>query len=374
TDLLIGFDQQRNFERFGLAPHRERLPGREAAERYPRLMVLGQPGAGKTVFLRSLAIACARGEFLPQSFPVLVNLPNLHFEATDFSLSQYLQFELGLGHSLQAERVLNAGKLLLVLDGIDELPEQPRRHIQQQIRDFVLKYSNNHFILSSHTQLTDYSFPTFEYVEVAALSDEQIADFSNVWFSASVPDPDQAERQTQEFLSRLRSPEASKIAAIAVTPTLLSFACFVYSELRILPLQLYDLYEYCLNFLLDIPPQADAETQAAVYNDLDLQRRYELMSHVAISTFERAEFFFTKRQLLRLIAEYLMHYGQAQGDREQLLQRSRLVRHAFTKHYKLLSERAPPALLLCSPESARVSGGAGYSRPLSARKSRRAFQ
>jgi len=343
TDLLLGFDQQRNFERFGLAPRGDRLPGLEAAARFPRLMVLGRPGAGKSTFLRSLAIACARGEFLPDSFPLLLDLSSLHRDESpvDFSLHDYVQGELGLSHSLHAERILNSGRLLLILDAIDELPERLRRHIQQQIRDFVLRYSNAHFILSSHTQLTDYSFPTFEYVEIAELSDEQIADFSRVWFAATMPDAKEAERQTQGFLLRLRSPEASKIAAVAVTPTLLSFACFVYSELRILPLQLFDLYEYCLNFLLDVPPQLDSLAYTTAYEDLDLQQRYELMSHLAIATFERSHFFFAKRELLQHIAEYLQQYSDEPGDRDLLLHRSRAALRTFAKHYKLLAERAP---------------------------------
>ena len=344
TDLLVGFDQQRNFERFGLAPQGERLPGLEAAARYPRLMVLGRPGAGRSTFLRSLAIACARGEFLPDSFPVLLDLPSLHREELppEFSLQDQVQLELGLSHSLHAERVLGSGKMLLILDGVDELPEKLRRLVQHQIRDFVLRHSNDRFVLSCHTQLTDYSFPTFEYVEIAELSDEQITDFSRVWFSASIPDPDESERQTQAFLLRLRSPEAQKIAAVANTPTLLSFACFVYSELQILPLQLYDLYEYCLNFLLDVPPALDALAKQTAYEELDLQRRYELMSHVAIATFEKAHFFFAQQELVQRIAEYLAVCSNAETlTGETLLHQSYAILRAFTKHYKLLAERAP---------------------------------
>ncbi len=344
TELLIGFDQQRNFERFGLAPRQERLSGLAAAARFPRLMVLGRPGAGKSILLRSLATACARGDFLPESLPLLIHLPDLLGDqlSAQFSLAQYIQEELGLSHSLQAERVLNCGRLLLLLDGLDELPEQFRRQLQQQVRDFALKYSNNRFVISSHTQFTDYSFPTFEYVEIAELSDQQVAEFSRVWFAASASNPEQVERQTQGFLSRLRSPEASKIAAVAVTPTLLSFACFVYSELRILPLQLYDLYEYCLNFLLDLPPQADGLARATAYGELDLQQRYELMSHVAIATFEQSQFFYAKRPVIRVLAAYLDPHSQPPADAQVLLlARSRAALRAFAKHYKLLAERAP---------------------------------
>lgn len=54
TQLMKGLDLE-NFDRFGLSKITEnRVPGKEAVERYSKLMILGKPGAGKTTFLTGL--------------------------------------------------------------------------------------------------------------------------------------------------------------------------------------------------------------------------------------------------------------------------------------------------------------------------------
>ena len=45
-----------------------RVPGIEAVKRYSKVMMLGKPGAGKTTFLKYLAMQCIDGGFLSDSF------------------------------------------------------------------------------------------------------------------------------------------------------------------------------------------------------------------------------------------------------------------------------------------------------------------
>ena len=49
----------------------------EAIQRYHRLVVLGQPGAGKTTYLTHLAYMCARRERLPGYTPIFLRLRDL---------------------------------------------------------------------------------------------------------------------------------------------------------------------------------------------------------------------------------------------------------------------------------------------------------
>jgi predicted NACHT family NTPase len=54
----------KNFDRFILGTVRqERIPALEAVERHDKLMILGKPGAGKTTFLKWLALQCNGGKF-----------------------------------------------------------------------------------------------------------------------------------------------------------------------------------------------------------------------------------------------------------------------------------------------------------------------
>jgi len=74
NELLQDCDLE-NFDRFLLGQVRhERVPGLEAVERHNQLMILGKPGAGKTTFMKRLAILCNQGKFQPQRVPIFVTL------------------------------------------------------------------------------------------------------------------------------------------------------------------------------------------------------------------------------------------------------------------------------------------------------------
>jgi predicted NACHT family NTPase len=79
------------FERFCLGDVRERrVPGLEAVEQFSKLMILGKPGAGKTTFLKHLAIQCIGGKFQSDRVPVFITLKD--FAETDGkpSLLEYI--------------------------------------------------------------------------------------------------------------------------------------------------------------------------------------------------------------------------------------------------------------------------------------------
>ncbi len=74
TELMQDADPEQ-FERFCLGNVRERrVPGLEAVETFSKLMILGKPGAGKTTFLKHLAIQCIAGKFQAERVPVFVTL------------------------------------------------------------------------------------------------------------------------------------------------------------------------------------------------------------------------------------------------------------------------------------------------------------
>lgn len=63
------------FDRPGLGKiTQERVSGLEAVKNHFKLMVLGKPGAGKTTFLKYIAIQCNSGKFLANLVPIFISL------------------------------------------------------------------------------------------------------------------------------------------------------------------------------------------------------------------------------------------------------------------------------------------------------------
>ncbi len=110
-----------NFDRIGLGPRLDerRIPGIEAVESFDKLMVWGQPGSGKTTFLKYLAIQCSEGEFESHIVPIFVTLED--FASADGlpDLLTYIQQQYNRVKETEVTELLKKGKVLVLLDGLE---------------------------------------------------------------------------------------------------------------------------------------------------------------------------------------------------------------------------------------------------------------
>jgi predicted NACHT family NTPase len=143
-----------NFDRLGLSNVREaQVPGLEAVARYSKLMVLGKPGAGKTTFLKSLAIQCIQGYFQKERIPIFIELKVFTRNAKspgEFSLLNYINQELCVCDvsEQQIEKLLHQGRFLILLDGLDEVKADVGDKVLTEVSDFSRKYFRNQFVIT----------------------------------------------------------------------------------------------------------------------------------------------------------------------------------------------------------------------------------
>ncbi|MGC1245418.1 MAG: NACHT domain-containing protein [Spirulinaceae cyanobacterium] len=93
-----------NFERLGFGKVKEeRVAGLEAVKRHSKLMVWGKPGAGKTTFLKYLAMQCLIGELQAELVPLFITLKEFAEKERQPNLLTYIiqQFDNSPETSLQ---------------------------------------------------------------------------------------------------------------------------------------------------------------------------------------------------------------------------------------------------------------------------------
>ncbi|MEG4199646.1 NACHT domain-containing NTPase [Microcoleus sp. Pol12A5] len=346
SDLLRGFNPDAdNFNRLGLGKVRQkRVPGLDAVKSHSKLMVLGKPGSGKTTFLKHLAIQCDRAKFEANKIPIFIPLKTFA-EIPNLDLLEYISDEFascGVEARSQTEFVLSQGRGLILLDGLDEVPESDSDAVVRQIRQFVQKYYNNQFIITCRIAASKYRFhdEAFTCVEVADFNCEQTAAFAKNWFAAFSQNIEAGKALASQFVEKLKLQKNQQILELAVTPILLNLTCLVFQAKADFPSNRAKLYEEGLELMLRKWDETRGIQRDEVYRDLNLCRKKHLLAFVAAITFERGDYFFEKNQIQQVIADYLANLPDATTDRVQLEMDSEVVLKAIEAQHGLLVERA----------------------------------
>lgn len=346
-ELEAVWENQGLNDRFGgLGRSIERLSGLDVAQNHPRLMVLGKPGAGKTTFLKSLAMQCITGEFAADKVPFFVTLKDFAGDPKSPGLVDYLAKSVSsmkkkplskkLGQITPVEIVeslLHSGHSFILLDGLDEVCQENTTRIIREIRNAVDQFDKSSFIITCRIAAKEYVFERFTEVEVADFDEQQIATFAENWFRAK---DDFARAAT--FIQRLQ--QNNPIRELASNPLLLTLLCLVFGESGEFPNRRADLYEDGVKILLKKWDATRNIQRDELYKKLDVQRREDLLSSVAFETFWRGERILKQRDIERYIAYFLQHLKDVDPDPEMLRADSEAVLKSIEAHHGLLVERA----------------------------------
>ena len=323
-----------DFERPGLGRISEdRVLGLEAVKQHSKLMVLGKPGAGKTTFLKHIAMQCSLGEFQSNRVPLFITLKDFAETEQQPSLLKYISGEFatyGVTDSAVTEQLLNHGKALVLLDGLDEVRKTDEERVLQEIRNFAAKFHDNNFVITCRIAARDYILEEFTEVEVADFDDEQIATFATKWFVDKDP------IKGKKIIKKLK--ENHPIRELATSPLLLTLVCLMFEELAEFPSNRTELYKEGLDILLKKWDGKRNIEREQAYKKLSLQQKEDLLSQIARITFERGEYFFSQKEVEQQIADYICNLTINTNIELQL--DSEAVLKSLEAQHGLLVERA----------------------------------
>jgi formylglycine-generating enzyme required for sulfatase activity len=253
-----------------LVEREERQPGdlKTLVSRHPRLLILGDPGSGKTTFVKYAALMLMRGQgqaglglagdWLPIVVPIWAYAQAL--ERDEQAIIDYLPeyfWDRGLPKlGPLFLRTLANGEALVLLDGLDEVrrPEQ-RAAIVMRVHDLVREFQpqGNRFVVTSRIEGYDQAPLGDEFHKGVLLpfDDAAIERFAHNWYLASlrVTPGDQAGEataagQAEELVRAIRTrPEVRQLAS---NPLMLTILALIHERELQLPAQRGELYRRCV--------------------------------------------------------------------------------------------------------------------------------
>lgn len=229
-------------------------------EEHEYLLIEGDPGSGKTTLVKHFSYSLIQDT---DRLPVLIFLKDLKsFECAGLPasaataekiLSHYFSDDV-TANGLDAgtvRRFCNAGKAVLIFDGLDEIPRELRDLTAASFADFRAANGNCKTVFSGRPHGVDGTAVNRfgdRHVKILSLNTEQVEGFIRNWFCFIREADCEPEKTADDMIGGIRTHQ--NISELTDNPLMLTAVCMLYYDGGELPEQRAELYKKFVRRLL----------------------------------------------------------------------------------------------------------------------------
>ncbi|MGP4072889.1 NACHT domain-containing protein [Piscibacillus sp. B03] len=229
------------------------------------VVVLGNPGAGKSILGKYLTCSIIRDDFtyisenLKGCIPFRIELRKYlpYKKKNDANLLEYIvhvvktDFLISYFNINNLIDILNSKNCLIIFDGLDEIFDiQDKVEVKGDIENFLSKYTNckglvtSRYIGYDEAKLDPKLFMEFEILN---FNETQIEEYVNKWYECEVNIDEEIKREIDYLLNNIRDIDKELIE----NPLLLSLIVILYRNNGKLPNSKLEIYRSCTKTLVD---------------------------------------------------------------------------------------------------------------------------
>lgn len=218
---------------------------RTQLEAHKNILIVDTAGMGKSTIAKYIFLAAIRENI---GIPLLIELRRLSKERT---IIEFIKSELAeLKDYISADtiiKLINEGGFIFIFDGYDEIAQEDRASVTEDIQDFRERAKANKFVMTSRDEPGLSAFPDFLRCGIQPMTEDQAYSLiSRYARSANVLDTG------NKLIEKLKTPDSASVKEFLSNPLLVSLLFKAFDYKHLVPLKRVLFYRQVFDALFEL--------------------------------------------------------------------------------------------------------------------------
>lgn len=238
------------------------------------IIITGMAGCGKSTLIKHLFLdAITHKEYIP----LFLQLKDIKQETTiiDFILTSIQKYDIAIHKKIFTE-LLEKGRFLIILDGLDEIPHDIYEAITNEIRNFTIEYDRNAYIITTRTDPNLISWTAFTELAIVPLSIEDA-----ISLVTKLPEEEEIK---EKFINSITTSLYTKHKYFLSNPLLLTIMLVTFRAYSDIPSKMHLFYSQAFETLFQ-KHDATKSFKRDMFSGLEIDDFSDVFSHFCLISY-----------------------------------------------------------------------------------------